>query len=493
MQSNRRNRFDTPPDPWLVLAAVALGLFMVVIDVTILNIALPSIQSEFHASTAAVEWILIGYTLTLTGLVPVFGRISDVIGRKRLFIAGVAIFGLASLLAFFSTSIVWLIGARLLQAFGGALITTNTLAIITDVFPAGKRGAAMGVQAILISGGAAIGPTLGGFLVTHFGWPSVFLVNVPISAIAATIAIIVLPPLKTHRTLEPVDWPGAGLILIGLGALLLGITKGSEWGWDSPAVLGLIAAGLILVILFIFREGRAKAALVDLSLFRIREFTAGQTAGLFTTMALASVMLLFPFYWQSLRGYSAQSAGLLMLPIPATLMLVAPFAGRLSDSIGSRGVASAGLCFVMASLFLISGITATMPVWEVITRLGVLGIGVGLFMAPNNNAVMSSVPPHHRGVASGLLGMFRYTGQSLGISFAGAVFASFARTPTFALHGLPSGNTVSRLQQHAISRQAFQQAFSNGLHAAALFALPLAGIAFALSLLRGKMNKILSR
>ena len=476
-------------NPWVVLFAVALGLFMVVIDISILSIALPSIAGDFNASLAQVEWALIAYTLVLTGLVPVFGRISDVIGRKRLFILGVLIFGFASLLAAFSTSILWLIGARVIQAVGGGLITTNTLAIITDVFPAGKRGAAMGVQAILMSGGAAVGPTLGGFLVTHFGWASVFLINVPVGVLAAIVAAVFLPPLKSNRAREPLDWVGGVLLMAGMGTLLLGMSKGPDWGWDAPKVLILIVVGIVLLGAFLRQELRNEAPLVDLTLFKIREFATGQLAGLFATLAMATVMLLFPFYWQSLRGYSAESAGLLMMPLPATLMVVAPLAGRFSDAVGTRGIASAGLAAIMLGLFLISGITADMPVWEVLVRVTVLGVGLGMFMAPNNNAVMSAVPPNRRGIASGLLGMFRFTGQSLGVSFAGTAFASFAVASGFSLKGLPSPETIASLKSDPATLELFQQAFINGMHAAALFAVPLAGIGLILSLMRGSTEE----
>ena len=472
-------------NPWLVLFTIALGIFMVVIDMTILNIALPAISGAMNASLAEVEWTLISYALLLTGLVPFFGRISDVLGRKRLFIIGVLIFGVASFLAASAPSIIWLIAARLLQAFGGALITSNALAIITDTFPEGKRGTAMGVQAILISGGAAIGPTLGGFLVTHFGWPAIFYVNVPISLIAAALALYTLPPLQTHRTLEPIDWTGTGLMVIGLGSMLLGITKAPDWGWDSIAVETLLVAGLILLGLFVWHEMKVPHPLIDISLFRIRQFAAGQAAGVFATIPLATLGLLVPFYWQGLRGYSAQEAGLLMLPVPLALMFVAPASGRLSDTIGARGLATAGLGFIMLALFLISQITATMSIWNVLWRMSILGIGIGMFMAPNNNSVMSSVPANRRGIASGLLGMFRYTGQSLGIAFGGTVFAHFAVFNGFTLKGLPSVSSLSDLASNPDALESFRQAFIHGLGAAFLCAIPIVFIGAALSFMRG--------
>lgn len=472
-------------NPWLILVSVALGLIMVIIDVSILNIALPTIATSMHATLSDVEWTLIIYTLALTALVPFFGRISDVFGRKRLFIIGVLLFSATSLLAAFSQSILWLIGARMLQAFGGALITANVLAIITDTFPAGKRGTAMGAQAILVSGGGSMGPILGGFLVTHFGWQSVFLVNVPIGIIAAIFATFILPPLKSHRTLEPVDWTGAGLLVAGSAPLLLGVTQGPQWNW-SVTCWALMGGGALLLGLFVLRELRAKYPLVDLSLFKIREFAAGQMAGTFATIAMASLTLLFPFYWQVLRGYSAEEAGILMLPMPLTLVVVAPIAGRISDKLGARGIASVGLGITAVGLFLISQITAAMPIWHVLWRLVIFGGGLGMFMPSNNNSVMSAAPAKRRGIASGLLGMFRYTGQSFGIAFAGTCFVSFAVSSSgFALHGLPLFPTTGNGAVSQATMQAMAGAFMNGMRATALLAIPFVIIGVFLSLLRG--------
>lgn len=482
------NKLKESSNPWLVLFSVGLGMIMVVLDISILNIAMPAIAGSLNASLSDVEWTLIIYTLALTGLVPFFGRISDVVGRKRLFIIGVMLFSGASLLAAFSQSIMWLIGARLFQAFGGALITANALAIITDSFPAGKRGAAMGVQAILVSGGASLGPILGGFLVTHFGWQSIFFFNVLVGPLAALFAAFVMPSFKSYSSLEPLDWLGSGLLLSGLSFLLLGVTKGPDWNWSISAIV-LALAGMLLLGLFVLHESRTRYPLVDLSLFKIREFAAGQVAGTFATIALSTMLLLLPFYWEVLRGYSAETAGLLMLPMPITLMVAAPLAGRLSDKVGARGITTAGLAVIIIGLFLVSYVTAQMPVGDILWRLVLFGAGMGMFAAPNNNSVMSSAPAKRRGVASGLLGMFRYSGQSVGIAFAGTIFISFATAAGgFALHGLPSLDEMAAAANNPAMQQSIGSAFINGMHAACLLAIPFAAIGMFLSILRGKVT-----
>jgi len=469
----------------MILFSVGLGLFMVVIDISILNIAMPTLAGSMNASLEEIEWALLAYTVALTGLVPFFGRISDLVGRKQLFLAGLLIFALASLLAALSPSILWLIAARLLQAVGGAQITSNTLAIITDIFPAGRRGVAMGIQSIIISGGAAIGPTLGGFLVTHFGWQAVFYVNVPIGIVGALIAAVVLPPLQSHRTPEPMDWMGAVTLIGGMSTLLLGLTMGPAWGWSSISVMFLIIGGLVIISLFVVHESRTRFPLVDLSLFRIREFAAAQMAGLFAIVSFASLFFLLPFYWQGLRGYSAQETGLLMLPVPLILMIVAPLSGKASDRLGSRGLATTGMLLIMTGLFLVSQLTETMSIVQVLGRLMVFAVGFGLFIAPNNNSVMSCVPPHQRGVAGGLLGMFRYLGQALGVALAGTLFAFLVTDASGnGMHLLSSLSSGDSLASDTLSDS--HSAFMLGIRGVTLVGALVAGLGAVLSLLRGQ-------
>ena len=469
----------------MILFSVGLGLFMVVIDISILNIAMPTLSRTMNASLEEIEWALIAYSIALTGLVPFFGRISDVMGRKRLFLMGLLIFATASFLAGLSPSILWLIAARLLQAVGGALITSNTLAIITDTFPPGKRALAMGVQAIIISGGAAIGPTLGGFLVTHFGWQAVFFVNVPIGIGAALLASLVLPTLQSNRTLEPIDWIGALTLIGGMSTLLLGLTKGPAWGWSSFPVGVLIISGLVIMSLFVLRELRTRFPLVDLSLFQIREFAAAQMAGLFATMSLSSLTFLLPFYWQGLRGFSAQTAGLLMLPVPLTLMIVSPLSGKASDTFGSRGIATTGMLLIMTGLLMVSQLTETMPVQQVLVRLMVFAAGFGMFIAPNNNSIMSSVPPSKRGVSGGLLGMFRYLGQAVGVTFAGSLFAFLVTDASGdGMHLLSTLSSGDALASDALNQS--HTAFIHGMSGVALAGAAFAAVGAVLSLLRGQ-------
>jgi len=472
-------------NPWAILVTVSLGLFMTVIDMTILSVALPTLVRDLGASTGEVEWTLIVYTLAMAALVPMFGRISDVFGRKRLFIAGLLIFAVSSLLCAQSPSVMWLIAARLVQALGGAMISSNSLAIISDTFPAGKRGLAMGIQSIVISGGAALGPTLGGFLVTRFSWEAVFYINLPVGLVAALLAAVILPPLKSHRTLEPIDYIGAATMMGGLTGLLLGLTKGGDWGWTTVPTLSFLATGALLLAFFVIWENRVPYPLIDLSLFRNWEFGIGQLTGLFTTMSMASTTFLFPFYWQGMRGMSAQEAGLLMLPMPLVFMLVSPIAGRLSDSVGARKLALAGLSSVVVGLLFMSTITADMAIAGVLVRVTIFSFGLSLFMSPNSNAVMSAVVPQKRGVAAGLLGTSRYMGQSLGVAFGATIFGlMMVRQTALGYEGLPGAGTMAALSQNPEALVAFQQAFISAMSTVFLASVPLAGVGLVLSVLR---------
>lgn len=461
-------------NPWMILFAVSLGLFMSVADISILNIALPSIADEMNASIDTIQWTVIAYTLTLTALVPLFGRISDIFGRKRLFMAGVFILSLGSLMAGLSGSVGMLVFSRVVQAVGGALISTNTLAIVTDTFPPGKRGLAMGIQGIIISSGAATGPTLGGFLVTHFSWEAVFYINLPVGVLTMVLAAKYLPDLRSGRTLEPVDWTGGALFVTALAGALLVFTEGPAWGWLSPGILALTAFSAAAFVAFYFWERRVPYPLIDLSLFRDRSFTAGQLTGLLATVCMSALTFMLPFYWQVIRGLSAQDAGMVMLPLPLTIMCIGPLAGWLSDRFGADNVASTGLGVLTVGALFATQITADMNITPVVLRIIVIGVGLGLFMAPNNNAVMSTVPPHRRGIASGLLGTFRFTGQSLGVALTALIFALTTGTSRLDIHANMDPELLTVMSER----------FMTGMHAVTVVMVPIAALTLIVSLSR---------
>jgi MFS family permease len=289
----------------------------------------------------------------------------------------------------------------------------------------------------------------------------------------------VLPPLVSGREREPLDWPGAVLLLGGLFGTLMGLTRAPEWGWVDAKTLAAFGVGVPLLALFALRQLRARYPLVKPSLLRIRPFVAGQVAGLFGTMTLVSMVFLLPFYWQALRGLSAQEAGLLMLPVPLSLMTMAPISGRLSDLIGSRGLTTTGLLSASVAAFLLGQVNAETAIPDVLWRMAVFGLSLGLFLAPNNNATMSAAPASDRGVASGLLALFRFTGQALGFAFAGTLF----------LHAAGHANSAELLTPDGIRASADASAMSAdfviGFHSVCLAVIPIALVGAALSFSRG--------
>jgi len=458
--------------------AVALGQFMVVVDVTIVNIALPAIARDLRASLPELEWAVIAYSLTMIGLVPTLGRLSDVMGRKRLYVLGLAIFGAASLLAGQSQHIFVLVMARVVQAIGGALITSNTLAILTDVFPPGKRGVAMGLQSILIGTGAAVGPVLGGFLVTTFGWEAIFWVNVPVSLVASAVAWSVLPASPARDRREPIDWTGAALLLVALVATLAGVSHAPEWGWGSRPFLALTGVGSVAFALFAWRQRVAPSPIIQRSLFRNWPFVAGQLAGFFGTMAMISMVFTLPFYWQALRGESARTAGLFMLPLPLAIMCVSPLAGRLSDKLGARGLTTAGLGLVASGAWLLSWVGMHTPVPDVLWRVALIGIGLGAFLAPNTSVTMSAAPESDRGAASGLLALFRFLGQSSGIVAAGTLLGHFASQSEL-------GQLLEAHSTTALAAAAARERLLAGFHAVCVAVVPIALAGTLVSFARG--------
>jgi len=467
--------------PWLVLPAVAFGQLMVVVDVTVLNIALPALARDLHTDMAGLEWAIIAYGLTMIGLVPTFGRVSDVLGRKRLYLVGLLVFCIGSALCAAAHEVGWLVAARVVQAAGGALVTSNALAILTDAFPTGRRGVAMGVQSILISGGAAAGPVIGGFLVTRFGWEAVFLVNLPVGGVTMVYAARVLPSVR-GGTREPMDWVGAGLLLVGLSTALLAVTKAPDWGWTARETLGSLAAGVVALVLFALWERRAASPLVRPSLLRIRALTHGMLAGMLAGLTLTAVVFLLPFYWQGLRGYEALDAGLLMFPLPLAIAVMSPLAGRYSDLRGGRGVTTAGLVLAAVGLSLVGLTGGGTSVPDFLWRYGVFGLGMGMFLAPNNNSVMSAAPAEHRGVASGLLVLTRFTGQSLGIAWGGTVFLHAVG----GAHGeIPSPEALASVAHDPELAARMTAPFVEGFRTACLATVPITLLGALLSARRG--------
>jgi EmrB/QacA subfamily drug resistance transporter len=424
---------------WWIMTAVCIGTFASTVNISIVNISLPAIQTAFNTDVASVEWVVLVFSLTYATLLVTVGRLGDMLGRKRLYVAGACIFALGALLCGLSGSILVLIAARVVQAIGGSLIVANGSAIITDAFPREDLGKALGISGSVVAIGTTVGPSLGGFIVQQASWPWVFFVSVPLGLITAAMAGLVLPKPRMGRPAR-FDWLGALTLGAALLGILLSITFGQESGWLAPGPLALFVVAAVFGFVFLRIERRAPEPVLDLGLFRHRLFAAALACTFLYFMAVQANTFLMPFLLQQVLGYSAQQSGLLLISVPLAVALIAPVSGLLSDKLGSRQLASLGLAIGGFAFFWLSRLGLASTTLEIVLPLVLLGLGNGVFQAPNNSALMGSVSAEHRGVAGGLLASARHLGVLFGIAVAGAVWVS--RSAYYAGGAVPTGEKL---------------------------------------------------
>ncbi len=418
---------DGPPEDggykWKVLAVVGSGVFMVTLDSGIVNVALPVLTREFGAPLVLAQWVVLGYVLCITGLLLPAGRLADVLGRREVFLAGFILFGFSSALCGLAPSVQWLIAARVVQGVGGALVQANTGALLTQVFPASERGRVLGLNSSVVSAGLLSGPLIGGLITHYFGWRWAFFVNVPISAVAASVGWYLLRPSPVARG-QKFDPLGALLFLVTCSGLLLGLNQGETWGWTSVETVGTLGLAAAAAVAFIVVEVRVPQPTVDLNLFRNRGFAAATLSAFLAFLAIAPVVLLMPFYYQLVLDVPVDQSGLLLIAIPATTVFLAPISGMLSDRLGSRLLASAGLLLEAVGLASLIVLPLDGPAGLVALRLVLVGVGMALFQSPNSSAMFGSVPPSRLGVVGGFQALTRNLGQSLGQAIAGVVWSA---------------------------------------------------------------------
>ena len=409
---------------WLILAVLCLSLLIIVMDNTILNVAIPSLVDDLGASNSELQWIIDAYVLVFAGLLLTAGSLSDRFGRKGALQLGIVLFGLGSAFAALSTTTVQLIGSRAFMGIGGALIMPSTLSILTNVFrDPRERGRAIAVWAGFAGLGVALGPVIGGWLLAHFSWQSVFWVNIPLGALALILGVFLVPTSRDPKQsrLDPV---GAGLSIIGLASLLFGIIEGPDKGWSAPEVLAGFAIGIVALVTFVFWELRSDHPMLDVRFFKNPRFTAANSAITMTFFAMFGSMFLMTQYWQFVHGYSALSAGIRMIPYALTMMIAAPLSARFVERLGTKRVVTAGLLTIAASLFALSFITATSPYVLVMTMFCVMSVGMGMTMAPATESVMGSLPRAKAGVGSAVNDTTRQVGGALGVAVIGSVVSS---------------------------------------------------------------------
>lgn len=408
---------------WWVLGAVCIALFMALLDGTVVNVSIPAISEGLGATFADAEWVLNAYTLVFASLLVTFGRLGDMFGRKRFFIAGLVLFGTGSLLCGLSVTPAMLIGSRVVQALGGAFMMPATLSLTAVNFPPEQRGMAMGIWGAVSGLASAAGPLLGGWLTDAFSWNYIFFINIPIVLVAIPFALWAIPESRDERP-HSIDIPGVLLSILVLASLCYGLIEGPKLGWTSPEVLGLFAVAAVTLVLFVIVERRAGEPIMDLRLFRSPAFSAGNASGAILMFGMLGMFFLLPVYLQAQLGYTAIQTGLTLTPLSGAILVAAPLAGRISDKIGSRWLVFTGMSVAAGAVFWASFLPMSAGWQWMAAPLALAGLGMGLVMPSMTSAVMSVAPKGEEGAASGILSTMRQVGGVFGVAVLGAIFAT---------------------------------------------------------------------
>jgi EmrB/QacA subfamily drug resistance transporter len=411
---------------WWTLGAMCFALFMIMLDNTVVNVALPSIQRDLGASLSGLEWTINAYTLTFAVLLVTGGRLGDIFGRRRMFLFGVVVFAASSAAIGLAPTDAWLVAGRAVQGVGAAFMMPGTLSIITNTFPPEERGKAIGTWAGVSGLALAIGPVVGGALTEYVSWRAIFYLNVPVAIAAVAVTLFAAHESRDETIERRVDIPGIAALSVGLTALVLALVEGNAWGWGSVQIVALLAVAVVGVVSFIVIELRTRVPMIQFEFFRSRTFLGSITVAFIVSFAMLAMFFFTALYMQNILHYSALEAGARFLPATLLVIVTAPIAGRLTDRIGPRWLMTGGLLITAASLYLQSQITVHTGYEQLLPAFVLMGIGIGLVMSPMSTAAMNSVNAAKAGVASGVLSMFRMVGGTFGVAAVGALFQSLA-------------------------------------------------------------------
>ncbi len=454
---------------WRVFPPIALGVIMATLDASVVNIALPTLQRTLHAGLSTVEWVALAYSLTLTGLLLAAGRFADAHGRRKTYGAGLLLFTLASVLCGLAPTVGALIGLRVLQGVGAALVAANGSALLVQAFPLAERGRALGAFGAMVGIGLAVGPPLGGLLVAHASWRWIFFINLPLGLLAWALlrkrvpADVVAPGAPRVDVLQPLLWA------TGLAGLMLALTRGPESGWTDPLVLACAAGGVLLLGTFLAVQSGSKAPLLPLDLI-VGPLGAAVSLTFLSQILSVSVGFHLPLVLEETGGLSAAQSGAWLAVLPVAALFCAPVAGRLADRLGARTLTVTGMALTAFGMWLLADLGVMPAGAKLASGLMLIGIGQGLFAVPNASALLSLVPPERLGLASGLQSTTRNLGLAAGVAFTGAlVTARYHVHSGAALHlGAPGG----------VDRGAFVLATHETFTALAVLAVLATGLAW---------------
>ncbi len=447
---------------WLILVAVCLFTFMSTLDGSIVNIALPVISKDIVIPMNQAEWVVSIYLITICALLLLFGKLGDTRGKIRIFKIGSVLFTVGSLLCGFSVGLGFLLVARTIQAIGAAMTMATNSGIITEVFPFNERGRALGMIGSFVALGSIAGPGVGGLILAHFNWGYIFWINVPIGIVALLIGQHILPKDITVSQ-QAIDKPGAGLFALMMVTLFAGVFIGQEIGFTRPVILGLFAVAIVATAVFVRLELRIDDPILALHLFENKRFTISILCAFLIFVANFFFNVIAPFYLENARGMAANYAGYALMTFPIVQVVVAPIAGSISDRIGPEILTFIGLVLISISQVGYMLSTLATPLWVFMFFIGLVGFGNGVFMAPNNSIVMSSVPMRDLGVAGGVNALTREMGMVVGISIATTVL--------FSAMGHYAGHKVTAYLP------AHPEIFISGMHVAFMVSLAICLVA----------------
>jgi EmrB/QacA subfamily drug resistance transporter len=433
---------------WWTLGAVAFGLFMIMLDNTVVNVALPSIQRDLGVGLSELQWIVTGYALTFAALMLTGGKLADHYGRRLIFVVGLSVFTLASLGCGLAESGEMLIAARVVQGAGAALMNPSTLSIISATFPPEQRGMAIGIWAGVSALALAIGPLVGGLLTDHLDWSWIFFVNVPVGVLAVAASFLVIEESRDMSEERRLDLPGQLAGGLGLFALTYALIEANTYGWTSARILAAFAVAAVGLAAFLWLERVQRVPMLDLELFRNRTFAGANSVVLLVALAMFGVFFFVSLYMQNILGFSAVETGAAFLPMTVLIMLVAPIAGKASDRLGSRWLMTVGMVLVGLQLLYLSRLGIDETFWDLLPGLLVGGAGMALVMTPSAAAAVRSVPVDKAGVGSAVLNACRQVGGSLGIAVMGAIMAAEIgdrRSPEAFVDGFSTALLVAAL------------------------------------------------
>ena len=474
---------------WWAFGAVAVGTFASVADQVSVNVALPQIARHFATDIPTVQWVIISYTLTISALLLPMGRLSDIIGLKKVYIIGSLVFALFAFAAGLSNNLEVLIGSRIVQGAGAAMTQGTGMAIIAAAFPGNERGKAIGYTMAVVGFGAIVGPALGGFLVDLFGWRSVFFVNIPLMALGIGLGLAVLSNGTGRREgdggqgqpRQGFDWLGATLSTGALLLFLLAINNTHRYGWTSPLILAALAAFVSLMVIFVWWELRTPSPMLNPRFFKRLTFSCGVSAGFLTFLGGSAVFFLTPFYLQQVLGYSPTQAGLVVVPGAVCVLVLGPLSGRLSDRYGWRPFTVGGLTLSVTGLFILSRLTEGSPLTLVIAGLILQSCGMGTFYSPNVSSVLSSVQRESYGTISSFLNLVRNAGNVVSIAVATAIV-----TATMGSMGYEPSLAAVQIEAEGGGAAGVGHAFTAGLRNTYLTMTGLLLLAMLISVFRGR-------